>query len=122
MRLFEHSEFEQALLRTAAASNVTEQQIYHLPADDEVIAMLRSPEYREIREDYDANSRRYFERTYRPPKDLSFASSPALFPTGSVREALAADYRTQCELLFANSAYPPFDEVLARFEGLKDLL
>ena len=55
--------------------------------------MLASPEYGEIRQDYDAKSREFFAKSYRPPENLSFAHSPALFPDGSLRDELAAEYR-----------------------------
>lgn len=96
--------------------------LWKLAGEHEVKAMLASPEYREIRQDYDAKSREFFPKSYRPPDRLSFAASPALFPEGSLRDHLAAEYREQCELLFSSGDFPSFDEVLARFEGLKSLL
>jgi hypothetical protein len=83
--------------------------------------MLASPEYREIREDYDAQSRKFFAPIYRPPDDLSFAASPALLPDQPLREQIATDYDSQCQLLFAES-YPSFEEVCQRLEEIRNLL
>ncbi len=96
--------------------------LYVLAGEDDVQAMLASSEYEEIRRDYDEKSREFFPRGYRPPPDLSFASSPALFPDAALRDQLAIDYEAQCRLLFSEGAYPRFDEVLARFEEIRNLL
>jgi hypothetical protein len=65
--------------------------------------MRATPQYGEIRRDYDEKSRRFFSKSYRPPQELSFAESPALFPDADLREQLAAEYDTQCSLLLARS-------------------
>lgn len=96
--------------------------LYALAGEQEVHAMLASPEYDEIRKDYDEKSRRFFPKGYRPPEGLSFAGSPAFFPSPELRAQLAADYETQCELLFSGGKYPSLDEVLARFEEIRNLL
>jgi hypothetical protein len=96
--------------------------LYVLAAQDEVRAMLASSEYTEIRRDYDEKSRAFFPKSHRPPHELSFAASPALFPDDVLREQLTAEYNTQCDLLFSGSAYPPFADVLARFEEIRTLL
>jgi Nucleotidyl transferase AbiEii toxin, Type IV TA system len=95
--------------------------LFVLAGAHEVRAMLASQEYAEIRKDYDEKSREFFAKSYRPPEELSFASSAALFPGSDLRAQLAAEYETQCDLLFSG-AYPPFDEVLARFEEVRNLL
>ena len=84
--------------------------------------MLASQEYQQIRHDYDEKSRTFFKKGYRPPDGLSFAASPALFPEETLRAVLAEDYETQCRLLFSGATYPPFDDVLARFEEIRSLL
>jgi len=96
--------------------------LYVLAGQHEVRTMLGSPEYWEIRKDYDEKSRAYYPGSYRPPADLSFAESPALFPDPGLRARLAADYETQCALLFSGGTYPPFEDVLARFEEVRSLL
>src|SRR5262249_32302926 len=96
--------------------------LHVLAGHDEVRAMLASDEYREIRTDYDENSRKFFPKSYCPPEDLSFAESPALFPDEELREVLSGDYDNQCGLLFSRAQYPSFDEVLARFEEIRDVL
>ena len=96
--------------------------LHALSGEHEVRSMLASPEYEEIRRDYDAKSREFFPDSYRPPPDLSFVDSAALFPDSDLREQLEEDYEAQCRLLFSGDTYPPFDEVLARFEEIRSLL
>jgi len=96
--------------------------LYVLCGEHEVRTMLASPEYDEIRRDYDEKSREFFPKSYRPPDDLSFADSAALFPDDRLRDDLATEYETQCQLLFSGGEYPAFDDVLARFEAIRNLL
>lgn len=95
--------------------------LYVLAGEHEVRAMLATGEYTTIREDYDRNSRKFFARSYRPPAELSFRDSPALFPEPALLEQLAADYDQQCRLLFSGE-YPPFEHVLERFAEIRSLL
>jgi hypothetical protein len=95
--------------------------LHALAGTHEVRAMLASPEYAEIRDDYDAKSRKFFSRIYRPPEDLSFADSQALFPDPDLRMQIEKEYESQCQLLFAGD-YPSFDEVCVRFEEIRNLL
>jgi Nucleotidyl transferase AbiEii toxin, Type IV TA system len=98
--------------------------LYALSDQNEVRAMLASDEYEQIRKDYDktSSSSKYLARIYRPPEDLSFANSQAFFPDAALKVQLAGDYETQCRLLFSGPGYPAFDEVLARFEEIRNLL
>lgn len=96
--------------------------LYVLAGEDEVRAMLTSDEYERIRVDYDRNSREFFAKSYRPPKDLSFGDSPAFFPDAGLKDQLAPDYETQCRLLFSGGSYPSFDDVLDRFEEIRNVL
>lgn len=96
--------------------------LYVLAGQHEVRAMLDSPEYEQIRRDYDARSREFFRASYRPPAGLSFTDSVALFPEGSLRDQLAAEYDAECRLLFSDQRYPSFDEVLVRFTEIRALL
>jgi hypothetical protein len=96
--------------------------LYVLAGTHEVRTMLSTPEYEEIRQDYDRKSREFFPKSHRPPPGLSFATSPALFPDADLRARLAGDYEAQCRLLFSNEDYPKFEEVLARFEEIRELL
>jgi len=96
--------------------------LHVLAEQHEVRTMLASPEYDEIRRDYDETSRKFFPKGYRPPPKLSFAKSPALFPEKELRARLKADYETQCDLLFSRGAYPAFDEVLESFQEIRELL
>lgn len=95
--------------------------LYCLAQRAEVREMLRSPEYAEIRADYDRISRQGFPRDYRPPENLSFQESQALFPGAALKEGLARAYQAQCAVLCFGD-YPPFSEVLAIFEELRPAL
>lgn len=95
--------------------------LHALASRPEVITMLDSDEYLEIRRDYDALSSQWFPRSHRPPEQLSFRESPALFPPAQLREQLAADYATQCALLFPGN-FPSFADVLGSFERLRKWL
>jgi hypothetical protein len=55
--------------------------------------MLESDEYEAIKVDYDEKSRAFFPRGYRPPPDLCFANSNALFPSGELRAAISPGTR-----------------------------
>jgi hypothetical protein len=88
----------------------------------EVQGMLNSPEYAEIRDDYDEKSKRFFPKYYRPPAGLSFRDSPALFPPADLHDQLAAQYERECGRLFPGGEFPPFDHVLERFRELRALL
>jgi len=96
--------------------------LYVLAGEHEVRAMLASAEYEQIRADYDRNSRQFYARIYRPPKGLSFVDSPAFFPEAELKDQLARDYEAQCRLLFSGASYPSFEDVLGRFEEIRDLL
>lgn len=96
--------------------------LHALAGEHEVRTMLASPEYLLIREDYDRNSREFFASSYRPPENLSFAQSVALFPEDPLRARIEAEYEEQCQLLFATADYPSFEEVLAGFLELRQLL
>jgi hypothetical protein len=92
-----------------------------LAVQPDVLAMLRSGEYAQIKADYDQISRQCFPRDYLPPNDLSFAESDALFPGAALDLALRAEYEAQCKQL-CFGPYPTWDELRKRFEGLRTLL
>lgn len=83
--------------------------------------MLESDEYEQIRRDYDDLSSKWYPKSHRPPDDLRFNESEALFPAGDLRDTLATDYREQCELLFPGD-YVSFDQVVGSFERIRELL
>jgi hypothetical protein len=95
--------------------------LHALAGRPEVVHMLGDEEYGAICRDYDQLSAKWFPRSHRPPSKLRFNKSQALFPTGPLRKTLAADYNEQCELLFP-AAFAPFDDVLDRFEQLRERL
>jgi len=92
-----------------------------LAVEPEVGAMLESEEYEAIKADYDEISRAHFSGSYFAPADMSFAQSDAIFPTGDLADTLGREYETQCTSLCLGP-YPPWPEVLARFEQLRDRL
>ena len=96
--------------------------LYVLAGLDDVRAMLNSPEYDDIRRDYDEKSRAFWAATYRPPLGLSFKASPALFPDSTLTARIARDYDAQCRLLFPGGNYPSFDDVLGRFAEIRSLV
>lgn len=96
--------------------------LHALAGRREVLDMLRSEEYEEIRLDYDENSRRYFEKIYRPPSGLHFRDSPALFPDDELRARIEPGYEEECARLFVRSPPPSFAEVLDRLAGMRELL
>ena len=95
--------------------------IHVLAGRPEVLAMLRSQEYAAIRADYDAKSRLFFPAGHRPPEGLRFAASDALFPSDELRARIEPDYELECQRLFFRP-HPPFDAVLERLQGIRDLL
>lgn len=95
--------------------------LYCLAQGTEVRVMLQSPEYGEIRADYDRISRQAFPRDYAPPPNMSFYNSAALFPEAALRAELTGAYTDQCAIL-CFSEPPPFEEVLATFEELRPFL
>lgn len=95
--------------------------LYVLAGRPEVIAMLESDEYEAIRLDYDEKSHTYFPNSYRPPPDLRFASSNALFPPDELRTRIEPGYEEECQRLFFRP-HPGFAEVLERIAQIRDLL
>lgn len=95
--------------------------LHVLAGRPEVIEMLESDEYEAIRLDYDEKSRTYFPNSYRPPPDLRFTSSNALFPPDELRAQIEPGYEEECQRLFFRP-YPNFGEVLERFTEIRDLL
>jgi hypothetical protein len=87
----------------------------------EVLAMLRSEEYAAIQADYDRISTQHFPKSYVPPPEMSFAKSDALFPSGALRAAIAADFEAQCRILCLGPS-PTWDEVETRFADVRSLL
>ena len=95
--------------------------LFQLASQPEVVAMLRSDEYAAIKADYDAISRAYFPQNYFCPSEMSFAGSDGLFPQGELARTIAGEYEVQCrELCFG--PYPPWEDVQARFEDLRESL
>jgi hypothetical protein len=95
--------------------------LYVLAGRPEVTAMLASPEYEQIRADYDEKSREFFPRSYRPPSGLRFDQSDAFFPADELRAMIEPGYEEECQRLFFRP-HPAFGEVLERFEGIRELL
>jgi hypothetical protein len=95
--------------------------LFQLAGQEDVIAMLKSDEYAAIKADYDTISRTHFERSYFPPKKMSFAASHALFPPDDLAKRVTAEYEGQCKLL-CYGPYPSWQEVQERLLALRELL
>jgi hypothetical protein len=95
--------------------------LFQLAAQKEVIVMLQSDEYAEIKADYDKISRTHFRRSYFHPDEMRFAKSDALFPPAELAAAIGAEYQTQCRML-CYGPYPSWAEIQARLLELRDLL
>ncbi|MFL5328669.1 MAG: nucleotidyl transferase AbiEii/AbiGii toxin family protein [Gemmataceae bacterium] len=92
--------------------------LYCLADCPEVLQMLKSQEYSEIREDYDRVSRKHFPAGYVPPTSMSFAQSEALFPPTGLRAILAPEFERQCKVLCFGTI-PRWDEFQMRMEKLR---
>jgi hypothetical protein len=95
--------------------------LFQLSQRPEVLDMLQSIEYGEIKHDYDLVSRIHFPGSYFFPDQMSFANSDALFPKGWLFSDIGGEYEGQCEIL-CFGAYPSWDAVPARFVELRELL
>lgn len=95
--------------------------LFKLSDQEAVLAMLKSEEYAAIKVDYDSISREYFPNSYFYPKDMTFANSEALFPPTALSAALEDDYERQCKQL-CYGPYPPWADLLGRFDSLRALL
>lgn len=95
--------------------------LHALAGRDEVVSMLRSEEYLEIRADYRRVSLRHFPDHYFEPPDFRFRESRAIFPSPDLSRVLARAYDEQCRVL-CYGPYPTWDAVLSRFESLREIL
>jgi hypothetical protein len=95
--------------------------LHQLSDKPEVLAMLRSDEYTDIKKDYDLVSRTHFSKSYFPPDEMSFARSDALFPPPALAAEIGAEYEAQCRLL-CYGPYPSWVEAQARFLEIRQLL
>ncbi len=95
--------------------------LFQLAARPEVLAMLNSEEYAQIKADYDRVSRTHFARNYFYPEGMRFATSDALFPSADLAETLAVEYEAQVRML-CYGIPPSWDKVLERFSQFRDLL
>lgn len=95
--------------------------LYCLAELKEVLAMLRSNEYEAIKVDYDRISRKHFAIDYAAPPNMNFSKSEAIFPTGNIERALAAEFEKQCRTLCFGE-FPTWDQVQERLMSLQHLL
>lgn len=95
--------------------------LFCLAQRQEVLAMLRSNEYKAIKVDYDRVSRKHFEADYVAPPDMIFAKSEAIFPKGNIEITLAAEFEKQCRILCFGE-FPTWRQVQQRFMSIHDLL
>jgi hypothetical protein len=98
VRLFEHRNFEQAVIQASE----------HFGARGLRPAL--------VEKDY------YVTEALRIiAPDMSFATGDALFPSGELAGVLGAEHEAQCRQLCLGP-YPPWGEARARFETLRTLL
>jgi len=95
--------------------------LYQLAAQAEVLAMLNSGEYADIKADYDRISRTHFARNYFFPDGMSFANSEALFPPAHLATQIGIECERQCRTL-CYGPYPTWTEIQARLLELRELL
>ncbi len=95
--------------------------LYCLADRREVLAMLNSKEYADIKTDYDRVSTNHFPRSYVPPQGMSFAKSDALFPSPPLRNVLAAEFEKQCKIL-CFGPIPTWNDLQRKLDAIRDLL
>lgn len=95
--------------------------LYCLTARPEVLKMLRSDEYEEIKTDYDRISRESFEVGYIPPQNMKFQKSDALFPSPTLATILATEFDKQCRILCFGE-FPTWNQVQQRFNEIRELI
>lgn len=95
--------------------------LHQLAAQPEVLAMLQSNEYAQIKADYDRVSRTHFAKRYFSPDGMRFAASDALFPPAPLAATLGPEYDGQVRMLCYGTP-PSWKDVLARLEALRELL
>jgi hypothetical protein len=95
--------------------------LFQLAAQPEVLAMLKSAEYPEIKADYDRISREHFDRNYFYPDGMSFAKSDALFPPVALAASIGPEFEAQCRML-CYGPHPSWAQIQARFLELRALL
>jgi hypothetical protein len=83
--------------------------------------MIESAKYLQIRTDYNQKSIRFFKNRYRPPNDLRFSASDAIFLPGELRALVEEDYYADVRLLFRDEP-PSFDAVIADLQRLAEKL
>jgi hypothetical protein len=95
--------------------------LFQLAARPEVLAMLKSDEYDQIKADYDRVSGTHFARNYFAPPEMRFMRSEALFPSADLSAVLGTECAVQC-LMLCYGPPPSWEEVMVRFRELRDLL
>jgi Nucleotidyl transferase AbiEii toxin, Type IV TA system len=95
--------------------------LFCLAQQPEVMAMLDSSEYQEIKEDVEKISQEHFTFLHYTPVNLSFEESPALFPLDELRMVIETAYQKQCSNL-CYGQYPSWGEVSDTFERLRSKL
>lgn len=95
--------------------------LFCLAERPEVLQMLQSNEYEEIKKDYDRISSEHFEASYVPPQEMSFKKSDALFPSVHLDSALETEFEKQCKILCFGSP-PTWKQVRQRFKEIQKWL
>ena len=95
--------------------------LFCLAKRSEVLQMLQSDEYGEIKNDYDKISSEHFSAGYIPPHEMNFQNSEALFPSSQLASVLGQEFEKQCRILCFGE-YPKWKQVQECFKEIKDFL
>ena len=94
--------------------------IHRLLADGAVRATVGTAAFWEMVSDCAERSARDFPKLHRPPADLNFAESPALFPDEPTRHALSREYGRDRDLFFGEA--PSFGDILTSLLAVRSAL
>ncbi len=116
VKLFEHPDFDQAIIRAAEYFRPRGLRESIIEKDYFVTEALRI-----IEADYDRISTHHFPKSYVPPPDMSFAKSDAMFPPAELPAVLGSEFEAQCRVL-CFGPFADWDHVQATFEGIREYL
>lgn len=93
--------------------------LYYLAGDELVRRLVGTEEYAAMYDDQLAVGKEFFGAGFVPPPPAGFAGSAALFPDKDLRQELKREYERDVPPLFSTRGFPSFDDVLGRFEQLR---
>ena len=96
--------------------------LYYLAGDVLVQKLVGTEEYGAMYDDQLAVGKEFFDVGFVSPPAAGFADSAALFPETKLRGDLRQEYERDVRPLFGSRGFPSFDDVLRRFEQLRQKL